>query len=169
MDVEQLSFEALRRIMRAVDVHSRTLLRDHQLTGPQLSVLRELARHGQAPIGTLAKSTFLGAPTVTGIVDRLERQGWVTRVASKEDRRQVLITITDQGKQLLERNPPLLLNAFRGNLARLSETEQLQICQVLQRVAGMMEQSAPARADSDAASPPTIPDERLSDSNSTSE
>ncbi len=141
MDVEQLSFEALRRMMRAIDMHSRVLLRDHQLTGPQLSVLRELSRQGQAPIGVLAKSTFLGAPTVTGVVDRLERQGWVTRIDSKEDRRQVLITITVEGKQLLERNPPLLLNAFRENLARLPETEQFQICQVLQRVASMMEQS----------------------------
>ena len=86
MDVEHLVFESLRRIVRSLDVHSRALLREHRLTGPQLSVLKELARHGQAPIGTLAKRTFLGAPTVTGVVDRLERQGWVARGPGREDR-----------------------------------------------------------------------------------
>jgi DNA-binding MarR family transcriptional regulator len=142
MDVGQLSFEALHRITRALDVHSRALLREHRLTGPQLAVLKTLARHGQAPIGMLARNTFLGAPTVTGVVDRLERQGWVTRVPSTEDRRQVLITITAAGKRLLARDPPLLLDAFRGNLLRLPESEQRHICQVLQQVARMMEQSA---------------------------
>ena len=101
MDVKQSSVEALRRITRALDVHSRALLQKHSLTGPQLSVLKELARQGQAPIGTLAKSTYLGAPTVTGVVDRLERQGWVTRVPGKEDRRQVLISISAAGRRML--------------------------------------------------------------------
>jgi DNA-binding MarR family transcriptional regulator len=156
MDVERAPFEALRRIMRAVDVHSRALLRDHQLTGPQLSVLKELGRHGRAPIGMLAKNTFLGAPTVTGVVDRLERQGWVTRDPSKQDRRQVLISITDEGRQLLERNPPLLLDVFCVNLKRLSPAEQAQICDVLKRVADMMEQSALA-AEPDRAIPHDMP------------
>ena len=142
MDVEKLSFESLRRMVRAFDLHSRALLKEHHLTGPQLGVLKMLAQEGQAPIGMLAKHTFLGAPTVTGVVDRLERQGWVTRVASQADRRQVLISITDAGKQILSRNPPLLLDTFCGRLKRLPAAEQKQICSVLQQVAQMIEHSA---------------------------
>lgn len=141
-DVERLSFESLRRIMRASDVHSRALLREHHLTGPQLGVLKELARQGQAPIGTLAKNTFLGAPTVTGVVDRLERQGWVMRTPSRQDRRQVLIKITPDGERLLQSNPPLLQETFCRKLLQLPKTKQRQICQVLQQVADLMEQSA---------------------------
>lgn len=144
MNVEQLSFEALRRIIRATDVHSRALLRQHNLTGPQLSILKEVARQGQAPIGMLAKATFSGAPTVTGVVDRLENQGLVSRVTSKHDRRQVLITITTAGKRLLRRNPSLLNKSFRDQLVRLPESDQQAICVVLQRVADMMDQDATA-------------------------
>ena len=142
MDVEHLVFEALRRIVRSLDVHSRALFREHNLTGPQLSVLKELARHGQAPIGTLAKGTFLGAPTVTGVVDRLERQRWVVREPSKEDRRQVMIRITEEGRHLLELDRPLFPRGFCSHLHRLPETEQREICEVFQRVANMMEESA---------------------------
>jgi DNA-binding MarR family transcriptional regulator len=142
MDAEHVVFEAMRRIVRSLDVHSRALLRDHKLTGPQLSVLKELARLERAPIGTLAKNTFLGAPTVTGVVDRLARQGWVVRGPGSEDRRQVMITITDEGRRLLESDRPLFHRDFCLHLRQLPEVEQQQICDVLQRVAKMMEASA---------------------------
>lgn len=141
MNTEESSFEALRRITRALDVYSRALLRDHKLTGPQLAILKEVARHGQAPIGELGRATFQGAPTVTGVVDRLERQGLVSRERSAHDRRQVLIRITSSGKQLVQRSPPLLSSGFRDELLRLPKTEQKQICNVLSRVADMMERA----------------------------
>jgi DNA-binding MarR family transcriptional regulator len=90
----------------------------------------------------LAKSTHLGAPTVTGIVDRLERQGWVSRTPGKEDRRQVFIVISEAGKQVLERSPPQLMETFCHKLHRCPQSEQQQISETLQKVAGMIEQSA---------------------------
>jgi DNA-binding MarR family transcriptional regulator len=141
-NLEEVAVESLRRITRALDVYSRTLLREHSLTGPQLTLLREVKRRGPAPIGTLAKASFLGGPTVTGIIDRLEAHGLVARVRGTEDRRQVLIQITPQGEQLLSRDPPLLSARFRAALAEMSEEEREEICRVLRRVATMMERAA---------------------------
>jgi DNA-binding MarR family transcriptional regulator len=137
--VDEQSMIALRRITRALDVHSRTLLREYHLTAPQLALLQEVERCGQAPIGSLAKAAFLGAPTATGIVDRLEKQGLVARVRSQSDRRQVLITITAAGRQLLRRNPPSISAGFHDQLRKLSKGEQRKIGDVLQQVADMME------------------------------
>jgi DNA-binding MarR family transcriptional regulator len=137
--VDERSMSALRRITRALDVYSRNLLREHHLTAPQLAMLHEVARCGQAPIGLLAKATYLGAPTATGIVDRLERQGLVARVRNETDRRQVLIAITPAGKKLLQRNPPSLSSGFHDQLQRLPKEEQQRVCDVLQQVATMME------------------------------
>ena len=137
--VDEQSISALRRITRALDVYSRTLLREHHLTAPQLALLQEVERCGQAPIGSLAKATFLGAPTATGIADRLEKQGLVARVRTESDRRQVLIAITPAGRQLLRRNPPSLSSSFHDQLRRLPRSEQQKICDVLQQVAEMME------------------------------
>jgi DNA-binding MarR family transcriptional regulator len=142
MNVEETSLAALRRITRATDVYSRALVREHQLTGPQLSILTEVARHGEAPIGALAKATYLGAPTVTGIVDRLERQALVSRIRAAADRRQVLIALTAAGKRVLARDPSPLHAGFRDQLLELPKAEQRQICEALERVALMMEQAA---------------------------
>ena len=137
--VDEQSIIALRRITRALDVYSRTLLREHHLTAPQLALLQEVERCGPAPIGSLAKAAYLGAPTATGIADRLEKQGLVARVRTESDRRQVLITITAAGKQLLRRNPPSSSAGFHDQLRRLSKAEQQKVCDVLQQVAEMME------------------------------
>lgn len=142
MNVEQTSLSALRRITRATDVYSRALVREHRLTGPQLSILSEVARQGEAPIGALAKATFLGPPTVTGIVDRLERQGLVSRVRTQADRRRVLISLTTAGKRVLARDPSPLHAGFREQLLELPKAEQRQICDALERVASMMEEAA---------------------------
>lgn len=137
----QISFESLQRIIRAIDVHSRSLLRDYQLTSPQLGVLKELARHGEVPIGSLAKSRFLGAPTITGVVDRLEKNGWAVRTHSEHDRRQVLIKITPEGKKLLAKNPPLLIEEFCDRLLKLPKSTRSDISSSLQQVADLMEDS----------------------------
>ncbi|RIK82212.1 MAG: MarR family transcriptional regulator [Planctomycetota bacterium] len=139
MNVEDSSLAAIRRITRAAEVHSRTLFRDHRLTAPQLALLKEVARQGPAPIGALAKATYIGAPTVTGVVDRLERQGLVARVRTPADRRQVLIALTPAGKRMLGRNPSPLPAGFRARLSELPKSEQRRLCAALERVAAMMD------------------------------
>ena len=44
---------AIRRIIRAIDIHSRALMKSHGLTGPQLALLNELARSGALMTGRL--------------------------------------------------------------------------------------------------------------------
>lgn len=141
MNVEESSLAAIRRIARAAEIHSRALFRDFRLTAPQLALLKQVARHGPAPIGELAKATFTGAPTVTGIVDRLERQKLVARVRTHADRRQVLVALTPAGKRALARDPSPLHEGFRARLRELPKAEQRRLCQTLERVATMMDRA----------------------------
>ena len=92
---------ALRRIVRAIDLRSRRLFDQLGLTGPQLMVLREARRMGSAPISALARKVNLSQPTVSGIVDRLERRALVRRDRSTSDRRTVAVTITPEGGRVL--------------------------------------------------------------------
>lgn len=144
MRVEAEISSALRRIVRATDLHSRSLLRSSHLTAPQLAVLKEVARRENAPVGLVAKAVHLGAPTTTGIVDRLERRGLVERVRGEKDRRQVNVRVTQAGREMLQQNLSLLNERFRARLAELENWEQTQILATLQRVAAMMEPDEPA-------------------------
>jgi DNA-binding MarR family transcriptional regulator len=130
---------ALRRIIRAIDLYSSRLNEEYGLTGPQLAALHELRRAGSIPAHELARALQVSQPTVTGILDRLERRGLVARTRSGTDRRLVNITVTQAGRQVLEAAPPLLQERFGEQLARLEPWERTLILAILQRVASMMD------------------------------
>ena len=85
---------ALRRIVRAIDLHSRHLVEQFGVTGPQLVALQELARLGQVPVGVLARNVHVSHPTMTGILDRLEKRGLIERTRDTQDRRRMTATPT---------------------------------------------------------------------------
>jgi DNA-binding MarR family transcriptional regulator len=142
LTVEDEIVAALRRIIRAVDLHSRHLVHEVGLTWPQLATLRAAERLGDCSIGALARAVHLSQPTLTGIVQRLERAGYVRRSPHKQDGRSVTITITPTGRNLLEKAPSLLQDRFHGELAKLKDWERFQTLASLQRIAEMMDVEA---------------------------
>lgn len=68
------------------------------LTGPQGMLIGILAHLGEMKISDLSEKMGLSNSTVSGIVDRLEKQGIVERVRSKEDRRVVQVNVTSEFK-----------------------------------------------------------------------
>lgn len=130
---------AIRRVIRAVDLHSKHLAQSHQLTGPQALVLRELAAAGELAPSDLARRISLSQATVTDIVKRLERRGLVTRTQDDGDRRRVLIRLTRSGHQLQDRSPPLLQDTFSSRFAALEQWEQHMLLAAVQRIAALMD------------------------------
>lgn len=139
LDTEDQIVAAIRRIMRAVELHSRRLVEIVGLTGPQLAVLRKTAQLERTPIGVLARAVHLSQPTVTGILDRLEKRGLLQRMRNEHDRRAVNISVTPNGRKLLDRAPSLLQDEFRRELGKLREWERTLMLSILQRIAAMME------------------------------
>lgn len=129
---------ALRRIIRAVDLQSRQLVRSHGLTGPQALLLKEVILAGELTVGQLADRVSLSQATVTDILLRLEKRGLIERQRSSEDKRRVLVHITVAGRRLMKRSLPLLQEAFLDKLNQLQEWEQTQLLASLQRLADMM-------------------------------
>jgi DNA-binding MarR family transcriptional regulator len=138
-ELEDLIVASIRRIVRAVDLHSRHLVEEHGITAPQLAVLAEAARLGSGSIGALARGVHLSQPTVSGVLDRLERRGLVRRDRSDRDRRSVVVTVTEQGEKVLRDSPSLLQDRFREELSRLEGWERYWLLSALERVAAMMD------------------------------
>jgi len=66
---------ALRRIIRHTDLHSRPLLRQFGITGPQLLVLRAVELADELSGGAQAQTLSVSLPTTSDIVARLEKRG----------------------------------------------------------------------------------------------
>lgn len=130
---------SLRRIIQAVDLYSRKLASQHGLTGPQLVCLREIRRQGPVNPGFLARSVSLTPPTVSGILDRLEVRGLLTRQRRSRDKRQVLVRLTDEGERVLGQTPLPLQELFTRRLSALPEDRRETIARALRQVVELME------------------------------
>ena len=137
--IEQDVLRSLRRIIQAVDLYSRKLASQHGLTGPQLVCLREIRRQGPMNPGFLARSVSLTPPTVSGILDRLEARGLLTRQRRNRDKRQVLVQLTAEGERVLDQTPLPLQELFTRRLGELPEGQRRTIAKALHQVVELME------------------------------
>ncbi|MBN1885392.1 MAG: MarR family transcriptional regulator [Candidatus Krumholzibacteriota bacterium] len=130
---------SLRRIIRAIAIHSRQLATKHHLTVPQLLVLREIQRESDVPMGRLAAMVNLSRPTLSSIVDRLVRRELVARIRDGHDRRIVRARLTGAGEEILAQAPPLLQEHFIDELSRCDDAGLSAIRSSLDRVVMMMD------------------------------
>lgn len=72
------------------------------LTMPQLKVLLILGERGSARVSWLAEQMAVSPPNITGILDRLERRGWITRTADRVDRRVVRVVLSEAGSEVIK-------------------------------------------------------------------
>ena len=131
--------QALRRIIRAVDLHSHKLSSRYKITGPQLGCLMSIAEDGPLTSAKLSRTIYLSPSTVVGIIDRLEEKGLVERQRSLRDRRQVHISITPAGRTLIAEAPPLLQDKLAEALGNLPDNEQIQMTRALEKLVDLME------------------------------
>jgi len=141
---------ALRKIIQSIDMHSRALVKRFGLTGPQLVVLREIASRKETTAGEIARAVSLGQATLTGILERLEKRGLVTRLRSESDRRRVQLHATLAAEALLAETPPLMQEAFVESFSNIEAWEKSMILASLQRLVALMDagriQAAPILA-----------------------
>ena len=130
---------SLRRLIRAIDLHSRYLSKHFGLTGPQLIILRELSKTGEMSLGEVATSVSLSQATVTGITDRLEKRRLITKIKSEIDRRRVVIQPTDACRTLLAQAPPPIQESFLTQFDKLKDWEKSMILSSLQRLVQMVD------------------------------
>jgi DNA-binding MarR family transcriptional regulator len=130
---------ALRRVIRATDLHSRYLAKTTGLTAPQILLLQTISRSGDVTIKELSNGMSLSQATVTTILDRLEAKKLVYRKRSDEDKRKVYACLTESGISTIKHAPPLFQEQFIHQFSDLQEWEQTMIISALQRIATMMD------------------------------
>ncbi len=130
---------ALRRITRAIDLHSKQLHKATGLTTSQLLVMETIDRLGWATPSTIAKEIVLSQATVSTLLDRLERSGFLIREKNAADKRQVAISLTDKGRQLITESPELLQAGFLREFRQLPDYQRNLLVASLQQIAYLMD------------------------------
>lgn len=129
---------ALRRVIRATDIHSRHLAKTIGLTAPQIVLMQTVQRRQNTTVSELAKDMSVSQSTFTNIVERLEGRGMLVRARSSVDKRKVHVELTAKGNAILKGAPMPLQDEFTMQFSELQEWEQSMIIASFQRVAEMM-------------------------------
>lgn len=131
----------IRRIVRAIHLHSQQLSRSIGLTVPQLVLLQAIedSAPDQATASRLRKGMGVNAATMSGLVDRLVRRGFLERQRIEADRRVVQLRLTEAGRQALERAPSPLQAQVLASLSALPADERSQVLSNLQYIVRLME------------------------------
>ena len=129
---------SLRKIIRAIDLHSKHLSKTSGLTSPQLLIMLEIDKVAGVNSSQVAKNVNLSAATVTNILDRLESKDFILRIRNTQDKRKIGLYLTEKGSLLLLNAPQPLQENFIDNFAHLARWEQSQLLSAVERLAEMM-------------------------------
>lgn len=129
--------KAVRRLARALDIHSSHINRESGLTLPQLIVLTCVRDLGEVTSRAISVAVDISPPTVVGILDKLEAKGLIERNRSTSDRRIVHTQLTRKGQSLLKRAPSPMGADFETKFMKLSRRDRSRLVGAVQDAAAL--------------------------------
>jgi DNA-binding MarR family transcriptional regulator len=137
---EMLEQEAMLNLVRTNDrfqIRFSRLFREYGLTPSQYNVLRILRCEGKPlPCLEIADRLVAAVPAITGLIDRLQGMGLVTRERSTEDRRVVYVAPTPAALELLRRLDGRVVELHKALMGHLSEAELRELNRLLEKARG---------------------------------
>jgi len=137
------TLKLFRIIFKSVNRHFHEIEKITGIGGASLWALAEVAETNKLTVSDLATRMSIHQSTASNLLDKLEIEGYITRVKSTADRRVVYLTATDQGQEVLARAPlphrgilpdalvrlnPEVLNELHGHLVQLVDgMDKIQI------------------------------------------
>jgi DNA-binding MarR family transcriptional regulator len=145
-DLDLSPMEVLSRVTRVshhLDQMRRRTFAEHALESWEFDVLAALRRAGtpyELSPGRLIRETLVTSGTMTNRVDRLAARGLVHRLPDPEDRRGVLVRLTDAGREAVDGALAGLLEREEGLLGGLGDADRRRLAALLRRLSVAVEQ-----------------------------
>jgi DNA-binding MarR family transcriptional regulator len=135
---EPIPLTPARRVLRAVPAITRALAAEVRKAGAQFTLAQlsalQLLSESDLSVGELARLMHVAMPTVTQSLDSLVSKGLVTREVDTQDRRQVRLHMTPEGRRALDQALAEVERYVEELLAPLPQQRQEELAETLERV-----------------------------------
>lgn len=139
---EKSTLNAFIKLMRATESINNRLnkhLADANLTVSQFGTLEVLLHLGPLNQRSIGEKLLKSGGNITMVIDNLEKSGYVKRKKDPEDRRAVLIHLTDEGKSFIEEFFPKHLDRIKQEFSVLTEEEKETLSELCKKL-GLQEE-----------------------------
>lgn len=109
------------------------------ITQTQIFTIMALSEKSPCQLNELRKKLQISAPTVTGIIDRLEKSGYVKRIHDRKDRRVINVGLTTKGKALAKKTKATIKKQWEGVLTKLPRNDQENYVFILRKIQRSMQ------------------------------
>lgn len=135
-----------RTIHRLYNVHAQNILDREGVTIAHWYYLRVLAERGTLNQLELSKRVGIASATAVTALDSLEKRGLVKRSRDEKDRRKYFVSLTDEGRRLIDSLMPDLHDMFAASLRGISPAEMRTFWKVAHQIAGNLSAGTGAEA-----------------------
>lgn len=127
------SMVVMRKAFRTIDAKVSESYKDYELTSTQFGVLDVLYAKGTLKIGELINSMLATSGNMTVVIKNMEKKGWIERIMCPNDKRSFLVSLTEEGKAVIERALPRHIEIVEDTFSVLTEAEQEELIRLLKK------------------------------------
>lgn len=109
-------------------------IRAHGLTTPQFGVIEALGHLGSLRVGVLCDKMLISGGNMTLVLDNLEKRGLIQRAFSRDDRRAILVELTETGNRVFNESFPKHAEKIGELFSVLNQDEQKQLGSLLKKL-----------------------------------
>jgi DNA-binding MarR family transcriptional regulator len=120
-------------------LRGRSPHRAGDLSATEVRALFQLERESETSAGCLAKQADISPASMTAMLDHLAADGMVSRRRSETDRRQVIVSLTDKGRECLTRKRATWDAAWHALTERRSDADLAAAAAVMHDIAGLLD------------------------------
>ncbi len=134
---EELSLDTYIKLTRATDtINARLSMASsmQELTISQFGVLEALYHLGPQAQNILGEKILKSNSNMTTVIDNLEKRQLVQRERAKDDRRKIIVNLTDRGMNLIKDIFPKHVRAIEQQFSVLSSEEKQLLCDLLRKL-----------------------------------
>jgi DNA-binding MarR family transcriptional regulator len=113
---------------------------DSQLTAVQFVTLCAVRDRGPSSLTELVKATAVDQATIRGIVERLKARDLITLEPDPEDRRKVIVGLSDSGRQRVQATVPHAAHITELTMSNLNPAERVAVLFLLRKMIGEAEE-----------------------------
>jgi MarR family 2-MHQ and catechol resistance regulon transcriptional repressor len=133
-------WQSISAIYRTAVKRLNSRLSEDKISFSQFSMLRAIGKFGPMPMNKLGDHMLVAPANITGLVDRLERKGYVERRRDRNDRRLLKIELTERGRRIHDKVIEQFWTYVRNVFSSLSENERMVLLGLLARIRKSVDQ-----------------------------